>query len=303
MRPSEIITLYLATAAPVGVAYFLRRQAARPRVSTATLMATAAGVALAWPLTLTATFLGARRLRFKAADAGTTTPDTLSPHEAKIERAKRLLLAALREVEDLMQEARGGRNEQTRQALFEARESAERYTGLALACDGAEGVETAAPRELELWRAAGRTGEDLQVAARCVGRRNATRLDAHRNSARTELLHALAEVRELADSRPFASRANAGAARRLSEAILEAYGRAIELLSLLEDQRAAMSVARLLDAECARLRRLETFGLQDARESAHAGESCTTPLQPPLQPAPTSPLRRPPTLPLMPTHR
>jgi hypothetical protein len=44
-------------------------------------------------------------------------------------------------------------------------------------------------------------------------------------------------------------------------AVLRFYGQAINLLSLLEDETAAMRTARLLDAECARLRKLEAVSL------------------------------------------
>src|SRR5437588_396514 len=54
------------------------------------------------------------------------------------------------------------------------------------------------PRELELCRIAGRAGDDLLAAGRCVHRRNVTRLLAHRERSRSELVHALADVRDLA---------------------------------------------------------------------------------------------------------
>ena len=51
MRLSELITVYLAAAAPVGVAYFLRRpDNARPFAH----LLRAAAAALVWPLTLCA---------------------------------------------------------------------------------------------------------------------------------------------------------------------------------------------------------------------------------------------------------
>jgi hypothetical protein len=82
------------------------------------------------------------------------------------------------------------------------------------------------------------------------------------------LLHALAEVREaLTMQMRLAAETDASAATRLSASILQVYGRAVELLSLLEDVRAATSVARLLDAECARLRRLEASLASDGAAS------------------------------------
>ena len=116
-------------------------------------------------------------------------------------------------------------------------------------------------RETELFRLAGRKGEDLLLAGRCVRRRNIRRIVLHQARSRTGLLHALAEVREIVGL--VAATANAGAARHLSVATLRFYASAFDLLSLLEDESAATSVARLLDAECARLRRLEALGLEE----------------------------------------
>ncbi len=155
---------------------------------------------------------------------------------------------------------RGPEGETERHALFAAREAVERYVGLTLAARGLDADADAAPtaREMELCRIAGRTGDDLSNAGRCVHRRNVSRLHAHRERARAELFHALAATRETATSRHAASAPPARA--RVAEALIRTFARAIELLSLLEDRAAVLRVARLLDAECAHLRRLETAG-------------------------------------------
>ncbi|HEV2764645.1 MAG TPA: hypothetical protein VGV38_16820, partial [Pyrinomonadaceae bacterium] len=62
---------------------------------------------------------------------------------------------------------------------------------------------------------------------------------------------------------------------RLSEALLQVCARAVELFSAFDDRRAALAVARLLDAECARLRRLQTSELESAPERATEGELCS----------------------------
>ncbi|HZB44784.1 MAG TPA: hypothetical protein VE360_06055, partial [Pyrinomonadaceae bacterium] len=102
------------------------------------------------------------------------------------------------------------------------------------------------------------TGDDLLNAGRCVHRRSVSRLHAHRERARAELFHALAATRETATSRQASSAPPARA--RVAGALIRTFARAIELLSLLEDRAAVLGVARLLDAECAHLRRLETAG-------------------------------------------
>jgi hypothetical protein len=165
--------------------------------------------------------------------------------------------------------------------MFSARECVERYVGLVLACVGARKEANPSERELELCRLAGGAGDDLLLAGRCIHRRNVSRLFAHRERARAELIHALAGVREEAgrlhaDAQPSES-FDATAARRASESLLRALARAVELLSLLEDEEAARRVARLLDAECARLRRLGAAGTSEATEDGRKGaQVCTT---------------------------
>jgi hypothetical protein len=286
MLLSELAIIYLAAAAPFGVGHFLDRRARGARHTRR--VATSAAAALAWPLTALLFLL--RRDGTRAA--GANGPDGgLARGERKIERAKRSAVNALRAVEDLLAE-RGRLDEAGRHALFAARECVERYAGLALACAGAR--EEAAPtaREMELCRIAGRAGDDLLAAGRCVHRRNVTRLLAHRERARTELVHALADVRDLAHKlypppRQFHSAGRPGGAeaaepacgggvREVSEALTQALARAFELLSLFDDRATATSVARLLDAERARLRRLEAGGAPVPAVTREGGESCTT---------------------------
>jgi hypothetical protein len=296
MRLSEITIIYFAAAAPFGVAHFLRRPARGARRVKA--LSGAAGAALLWPLTVLLLLLERAGAQADARDAGAEAQDGAFD-ERRIERSKRELTNALREVEDVLDEGEGevpddGRNERRddalntargvgrearRFALYSARECVERYVGLALACAGARKDADPSERELELCRLAGGAGDDLLLAGRCIHRRNVSRLFAHRERARAELIHALAGVREeagrLRADTPDES-FNA-AARRASEPLLRALARAVELLSLLEDEEAARRVARLLDAECARLRRLEAAGADGAPEERRKGaQPCTT---------------------------
>jgi hypothetical protein len=84
------------------------------------------------------------------------------------------------------------------------------------------------------------------------------------------------------------------AARHASVAILRFYGQAINLLSLLEDEGAATKVARLLDAECARLRRLEAASPDRSSEQSTGEEQCKphTPRLAFTGPSQSSPLTR-----------
>ena len=160
--------------------------------------------------------------------------------------------------------------------LSNAREAVERFIGLTLAAREARIDAPPSPREIELCRVAGRSGDDLMIAGRCTHRRNVARLLAHRTRARAELLHVLAEVGEIPGSTSFASQSNTEA-QHFSEAALEVYKRAVDLLSLFDDDHATTIIARLLDTERARLRHFESSGLHKKLPHAGKGTSWTTP--------------------------
>jgi hypothetical protein len=272
MRFSELITVYLAAGAPFSAQYFLQHGRGANR---ALKLLKATCIMLIWPLSVSLDLLARRRR------AGLSE---VSLEDAAMERtlalagqAKEKLLAALYRIQELMREdpyaQPGERLERETRAI---RESIEKYVGLTLAAGAVEVNGPPDGRELELCRVAGRTGEDLLLAGRCLHRRNAAQLCAHQSRARTQFLHALATVREFGVEAGTAAPGNTLAARYLSVAVMKFYGHAINLLSLLEDEGAAKGVVRLLDAECARLRRLESDILPDAAEVAAEGEVCTT---------------------------
>lgn len=306
MRLSELTIIYFATAAPFGVASFLRQPSRGARRTGA--LARAAGAALLWPLAALLLVLG------RGAASGGGRDEEAGAHdgaldESRAERAKRALTNALRAAEDVWDEenenepggeGRGAKGEEGRYAMFAARESVERYVGLTLACAGARSEASASARELELCRLAGSAGDDLLLAGRCIHRRNVTRLFAHRERARAEMIHALAALRDVSvethapktawtsaqtNTQTYATGALthtnnqpcAPAARRASEALLRAFARAVELFSVLEDEEAARRAARLLDAECARLRRLEAAAEILQEDGGRKGaQPCTT---------------------------
>ena len=269
MRLSEVITIYLAVGAPFGVQHFLSLSQERNRQHAAVW---AAGAAILWPLVACVILLSRKYPTRRTAGIAQDAVDARAAE--KIDQAKRKLLAALRQVQELARELLNCKNEKMEGAAYAIHESIERYVALTIAA--AEVVLDAPPaeREMELCRIAGRTGDDLLLAGRCIHRRNARRIIAHQARARTELLHALAEIRELAFGARYASQTNARAMRHLSVALLKFYGHAINLLSLLEDESATRSAARLLDVECARLRRLEGFGVETAPERISGEEEC-----------------------------
>src|SRR5919206_4054594 len=100
MRAVEIITVYLACAAPVCVATYLRRSdvaRSAPRI------ARAAVAGLLWPLAL----LSLLPTREKSARGINTAEKNLPPRESAFELAERALLEALYRLEDEAREACG----------------------------------------------------------------------------------------------------------------------------------------------------------------------------------------------------
>ena len=265
MSWSELFIIYLATAAPFGVARYLSPGRARTRRG----LASAAAAALLWPRTLVSLLKRNVPGQGSAARAGDF------PEEARVERAERAAVNALLSVEDVLEGTCGPLGGGESYAMFAARSAVGRYAGLALASTE-EFAAGPTPRETELCRVAGRTGEDLLTAARCVRRRNAALLASHRERARVELIHALAAAGEAAHKKASAAARDGEIGRQISEALLNAYARGVELLSLFDDRAAVVSAARLLDAECARLGRMKERDPEAADAQEGVGR-CTTP--------------------------
>jgi hypothetical protein len=281
---SNLFIIYLAAAAPFGVARLLSEHASGTRLGASLFKA--AGAALGWPFASLPRLL--RRLA-SLRTKGTNADESCAPDERRVEEVKRAAVNALRCVEDLLADAGALSEESERHKLYAARECVERYAGLAVACADATADARPTPREMELCRIAGRGGDDLLVAGRCVHRRNVTRLVAHRERASSELVHALAAVREAAHkiypttpASYSAEQLRAAGARRIpldprrtSEALARALSRVVELLSLFDERAALVSAARMLDAECARARRAESAAA-DSEGGIEGEEPCTT---------------------------
>ena len=279
MRWSELVIMYLAAAAPFGVARLLSSERFVTRRALALSVASAA---LLWPRSIIS--LIRRGVRVE----GSVPRACGGPEERRVEQVERAAVGALLSVEDILEGECGPLDGAERHAMYAARSCVSRYAGLALACaEMTEAEPGPTTRETELFRVAGRKGEDLLTAGRCVRRRNAALLTAHRERARDELVHSLAAAGEAAHKALSAGRSGDaeaagvdGLPARVSEALLGAYARTVELLSLFDERTAVVSAARLMDAECARLRRLETHAVGEAapRGATQEGaERCTTP--------------------------
>lgn len=267
MRLSEAITIYLAAGASFGVYNFLREPHLGRRFH-ALLKATRA--AILWPL-VAAKILFFRQRPGEGGAVALLDKQMSMQLAENTGHARRKLLASLYKFVELAQASSGRESARVEAASRAARETIEKYVGLTLAAAEINPDASPTERELEICRVAGRRGDDLLIAGRCIHRRNAARLVAHQARARTELLHALAEMREIVGGATALT--NVVAARHLSVAALRFYCHAFNLLSLLEDEAAATIIARLMDAECGRLRRLEALSLKETRATEE--ELCT----------------------------
>jgi hypothetical protein len=264
MRLSEAIIIYLAAGAPFGVYNLLRQSAADSRVQTSL---NAVRAALLWPLTAIKILSSLKHPSklLPESEAARVSDSFLE----KTAQAERQMLASLETVMRLAQELNVKEGAPDECAFRTVREILERYVGLTLVAAESDFDARPGARELELCRIAGRRGDDLLLAGRCIHRRNILRIITHQARARTELLHALDGISELAGIT--ASFNNHKAARHLSVAIVRFHSNVFNLLSLLEDETAARGVSRLLDAECRKLRRMEARAFKEG----HATEEET----------------------------
>ncbi|HKS27298.1 MAG TPA: hypothetical protein VJS44_05735 [Pyrinomonadaceae bacterium] len=262
MRPSEPITIYLAIGASFGVSRYLSAvSVSRGRTRA---IAEGLGAALLWPLAAAAILINGLRHRHGAE----AEREREAKARGRVEEARRAFLISIDKMLEAVRalpQVAGGPAEQT---LFALRDSAEQYAWLGLLDARADEDDEPEAYEAELARVSGRRGEDLRVAARCVHRRNVSRVKAHYQRERSRLLGKLAELRaEVSGEETIES----------AEARLELYLRAADLFSLLEDERAVRSAAKLVDAECLTLRRLreaEDAAAAAASSRAHGEERC-----------------------------
>ena len=266
MRLSEAITIYLAAGASFGAYDFIREQ--NPQRPFHSWMKAARAMIL-WPLAAVKMF---QPQRHSSGPGRADTAWDSSQLPEKTNRACGKLLASLYRLVELSTASARVESEKWERAARTVREIVEKYIGLTMAAAATEPDAPPSGREMELFRVSGRRDEDLLLAGRCLRRRNTARLILHQARARTELLHALAEISEIAGARN--TSLDVRAARHLSVELLRFYACAFDLLSLLEDESAARGVAHLLDRECARLRRLEAIGRKESKTTEE--ESCTT---------------------------
>jgi hypothetical protein len=165
MTFTEFLIIYLSIGAPFGVYFFLSHR--QINLNSTFLLKTAC-VVFGW--CFYAVFLISRSQKKYEANL---TSDSIAENE--IEKIVRKLLATYSEI---------SANEKN-VSFFQFREIVERYTGLSSALyDSRESTEF----QNELFVLAGRKEQDLQLANRCLQRKNLLRLKAHQIQAQQDFL-------------------------------------------------------------------------------------------------------------------
>jgi hypothetical protein len=166
MTFTEFLIIYLSIGASFGVYFFLSR---RPINRNSTFLLKTVCVVFGW--CFYAVYLISRRSH-NIYEANLTS-DSIAENE--IEKIARKLLASYSEISP---------NEKS-VSFFQFREIVERYTGLTSALqDSTESTEF----KNELFVLAGRKNQDLQLANRCLQRKNLLRLKAHQIQAGQDFL-------------------------------------------------------------------------------------------------------------------
>ncbi len=266
MRTHEFITIYTAVGAPFGTTLFLKREKPRLHLELLTLV----GGTLLWPLVAASILY--KRIRVRRTNAQDKARETNSPEQdyknnQRVRRAESDLLRRLNDLEDLLAKTSEEKNGKWRRLLFEARTGIEKFAGLTLAV--AETPNDLQPREQEtaLCRASGREGDDLIIAGRCVRRRNRRRLAEHSAQAQTQFINALANLENILTFGRESLSSAVNTEKLSSELLLKIYCHAFDLASTLDDQAAALAIAGLINAACARLRRIENHEVSCGEKS------------------------------------
>lgn len=269
MRLTEALTIYLAVGAPFGAAQFF---AARSQMKSNSFPK-AIAYALFWPLVA---------LRPGLSFIAHHETAMFGDEETELERrqwgARRDFEAALGRIEEITQtaentEARRNFEASLRTLLIVA----DQHFHLLVALRRMSSEVAPIPRATELCRLAGRE-EDLGLAASCIHRRNMARVNARCAKSADELIAALAHFDETASNQSSAVSLTTSAKVEFARAMLMLCCFAVEMLSQLDDSGATRRASQLVDAACAKLRRLEELG--DGRQANVSGageEQCPLP--------------------------
>lgn len=264
MRLTELLTIYLAVGAPFG---FARLFDAHFKMSFK-LLVKAIGVALTWPV-------AALRFGFSLARDADEIAQHDDGEEATLDReqwrARREFEEALYRLGEILPVWENSVSRRSFDASFQALLMAtEQHFHLWLALRRMSADVAPLPLALELCRLSGRAGDDLNIAANCIHRQNIARLKARCAKSANELTTALTHFQSAADDHALNALLNHAVNVAYRQAMLTLCCSAIELFSQLGDSVMATKTGRLLNTECAKLRRSEQTNQTEPEKGQHS---------------------------------
>lgn len=247
----EIITIYLAISAPFGVHYVFQHKAFTRKLFLKTII-----ISFLWPLVVVRYFVDLRMLR----------PDSNinSNKNEMLEHFKRNLFAALNEIRTHIQGIK--EKENIERLVCVIRENIEKYSGLSIVSESLSEDYTPSEHEFEIYRITGCKGDELKTAVCCLHRRNVSRIKEHRTRARNNLMDALIEIEESVNEDNGVLFMFSEQSHQINESLHRLYANMIEILLLIEDKNAVVTVTRLLDKTSARLQMIEAKSADDEQE-------------------------------------
>lgn len=190
MNFTDFLIIYLACGAPLGVYYFFqnRKTLYQNHLWLNSFLTTT--VWFPYAFRLLQDFVTGKLLTYKFTKIRETDALRKNKLDAIEKEVSQILLA-----------------EHTGIALFDFRETFQRYSGLTIALQNAVEFETAAENEKELFRIAG--NENVELGAKCLRRRNLNRLKFHQNLARIDVIEMFGAINaETKESEKFRFLAN-----------------------------------------------------------------------------------------------
>jgi hypothetical protein len=230
---TELLTIYLSIGAPFGVASFLMEKGSLHYTNSLTR---AISIMLLWPFTafnLLLTYL--KSIQIKPVD-GETYLSLLTETQAKLKES----LSKIEEFDN------NSDNQSSIQNLYLKMED---YIEISISYKEESGRVQPASQHIDLYRIAGRKGEDLTTASLCMKRRNISRLKRRLQQSQDELSKALDTFNKdvwLHHARECSDRT---VIYRFNLVVVQLYGQIANIFLILNDKEMAQRIERLLETE------------------------------------------------------
>jgi hypothetical protein len=241
MRLTELMTIYLSIGAPFGVASFLIEKASLNHTQSLTK---AMSVMFLWPIAICRLLLSSINKSIENLSAAETVSST------ELNKAQTEFNKLLFELEDLT-----GKDSSRRYLLQLIRNTTEQYAETYWVFKQEfMNRDVPAKRVMELCRIDGREGKDLLLAGHCFRRRNLSRVQIRLERLEKEFLQAMTALYESVKDQRASEPYGVTTVYRFIPTVIQLYGRAIKLFSILERKNVVHKMTELLDVSCNQMR-------------------------------------------------